>query len=81
MKTHTLPKGVPWRDLPDRHGPRMINIFGGQIQLIGMVFHLAAIFGAAICQDAQQRDLMFIEEWHYLIIDEIGSGDRRFFGV
>ncbi len=41
----------------------MIDILDRQIKLVSVVLDLAAIFRAAICQDAQQADLMLCKEW------------------
>ena len=36
-------------------GARVVDVLNRQVELIGMVFDLAAILGATVGQDAQQR--------------------------
>ncbi len=59
-----------------RLGPGMIDILQCEIELI-FVSGIAAIFGTAIGQNTRELHLLFIEEGHDPIIQEIGRGDRR----
>ena len=42
-----------------------------------MMLGIAAIFRAAIGQDAAELHLVGVVERHYAIVEEIGRGDRR----
>ena len=55
----------------------MVDILERQIELVFMVLGVAAIFRAAIGQDAAELHLPCVIERHDAIVEEIGRGDRR----
>ena len=56
-----------------RFGLCVIDIFNRQIKLASMVLDLAAIFGSAIRQDAQQVDLVFRKERNDAVVEQVGA--------
>ena len=62
-------------------GPNMVYVFNGEIKLIGVVFDLAALLRAAICEDSQQADLVLSEEGDHAVVQQVRSRDGRFLGV
>ena len=58
-------------------GPRMIDVCYGKMELVFMMLGIAAIFGAAIGQQASELHLFLIEQGHDAIVHEIGCRNRR----
>ena len=56
----------------------MVNILDRSRQLIFMTIGTATIFRAPIGEDPTQRDLLFLKERHYLIIESSSSRQSRF---
>ena len=54
----------------------MIKILDSEVEFILMPLRVATIFAAAVGQDAQQLNVMAIEEGNHSIIQEIGRRDR-----
>ena len=58
-------------------GARVIKILDSEVEFILMPLWVATIFAAAVGQDAQQLNVMAIEEGNHSIIQEVGRRDRR----
>src|SRR5262245_23206887 len=58
-------------------GSGVIDILYGEIEFIFMAIMGAAIFGAAICQNALERHALVLVERNDAVIKQIGGGDRR----
>ncbi len=77
-----------WKRITDAIGLRvidlgldMLDVIQGQIELVVMRFRLAAILGAAICQDAYHPHAQLGAEWQHPIIEQISRRDRGLGGV
>ena len=57
-------------------GPAVVDVLYRQIQLILVMLALAALFGAAISEHPQQRDVMFLEEGQHAVIEQVGRHQR-----
>lgn len=64
-----------------RFRARMLDILDRQIQLVRVLFGVAAIFRAAIGEDPQQRDVMLVKERNHLVVEQISRSDRRLVSV
>src|SRR5579863_7690930 len=58
-------------------GAGVVDVLERQVELVFVVFRVAAIFRAAIGQHAGQLDLPRVIERHDAIVEEIGGGNRR----
>src|SRR5579872_5791121 len=58
-------------------GAGVVDVLERQVELVFVVFRVAAIFRAAIGQHAGQLDLPRVIERHDVIVEEIGGGNRR----
>jgi hypothetical protein len=56
----------------------VVDVINRQIQLVIMLFDLAAIFGAPIRQDTQHGQSVGLIEWQHFVIQQIRCRDRRF---
>jgi len=54
----------------------VIHVFHRQVDLILVAFSLAAVLGAAVRQNAQQRHVLFLEEGQHTIVEQICSHQR-----
>jgi hypothetical protein len=53
----------------DQDDPSYCGCFLSEIELVFMPLRIATIFATAIRQDAQQLDVMLLEEWHHPVIE------------
>jgi len=58
-------------------GAGMIHVLDREVELVFVMFGIAAIFGAPIRQHAQELHLAGIKERDHAVIEQIGRGDRR----
>jgi hypothetical protein len=58
----------------------MFDSLYAQIELVFMVLPVAAVFRAAIGEDSQKRNVMFLEEGKYAVVQQI-SGNKGIFSV
>ena len=56
---------------------RMLDILNPQVALVRMTVGDAALFGAAIGQDATKRNALLLEKWDHAVVEQVGGGDRR----
>ena len=47
---------------------RVIYILKSQVELILMLVFLSAVFGAAVCLDSKQWNVLLVEEWNDTIV-------------
>ena len=59
----------------------VVDVVDGQEELIVMLISPPAVFGASVCHDAQDGELMLLIEGQHTVIEHIGCRDRRFGGV
>jgi len=69
------------RPRPLRLRARVVDVLHGQRELVRMAVRPATLLGAAIRQDAAQREAVVREERHDAIVEPIGGGDRRLLRV
>ena len=53
-------------------GSSMFNRIDGQVQLVIVMFHLAAVLGAPVRQDAQQGQGLLLKEGQHPVIQQVG---------
>ena len=58
-------------------GARVIDVLDRQVEFVLVPLRIAAIFAAAIGQDAHELDVMAIEERDHAVVEQIGGGDWR----
>ena len=58
----------------------MIDVFHCEVELIFVMLSLAAVFGSAIGQNAQQRNILFLKERKNAIVQHVG-GHQCIFAV
>ena len=56
-------------------GPGVVDVFHGQVELVGMVLRLAAVFRAPVGQDALQFDPLLIKQGNNSVIEQVRRGD------
>ena len=59
----------------------MVDVLDRQVELVSVVFDLAAILGTAISQDPQRGNAVLGVERDHPVIQQIGCRDRRLFRV
>jgi hypothetical protein len=64
-----------------RLGSRVLDVFDGQVELVRVPVGRAAIFAAAVGQDAVDRDLVLGEEREHAVVQQVRRRDRRLFRV
>ena len=66
-----------------RHGlcPGVVDVIDGQVELVIVLIHLAAILGATVREDAQHRQALAGIKRQHPVVQQISGGDRRFCGV
>ena len=62
-------------------GLRVVDVVKGQKQLVVVSVRLAAVLGSPVCQDAQNRSTLLIEEWQNPVVEQIRCGDGLLGGV
>ena len=50
----------------------MLNVIDGQVQLVIVMFHLGAVLGAPVRQDAQQGQGLLLKEGKHPVIQQVG---------
>src|SRR5262245_37646254 len=58
-------------------GARVIDVLDREIELVLVPFGIAAKLAAAVSQNAQQLDIVLLEERQHTVIEQIGRRDRR----
>ena len=58
-------------------GAGVVDVLDRQVELVFVAVVGAAIFGAAVGQDALQRDAVLFVERQHPVVQKVGGGDRR----
>ena len=59
-----------------RFGPRVIDVFHGEVELVFVPVVCAAVLSAAVGQDALQGNAVLLIERDHPVVEQIGRGDR-----
>ena len=62
-------------------GHGMVNVLHRQVELVGMVLRLPAVFSAPVGEDALQPDALLIDEGNYSVIQQVRGADGALVGV